>query len=272
MSLKPGINENVSNKDYHANHEYLSSSVLKTILKSLSDYKRFYIDGEVKPQPANTAALEEGSLCHSMILEPHLVATDYAVYEGLFKRGEAWENFKANAPKGAVVLSMPQLKRVTELTRIYKSRLEAVKLVEGSLVEHTLCSELNGVPVKIRCDGIKPEEGYILDVKTTGYGSDLESFKQTMDNLSYQLSAALYCMVAQQHYERPFDFYFIVLSKRDKTCDVYKMSKETMNAGKLMVLQAIAKYKKAKQTGNWTDEQAPLAATCNNQGYKIEEV
>lgn len=270
MNLELGINEGISNTEYHSDRNFLSSSVLKTIYKDIAEYKKYYIDGEVKPQPANTAALEEGTLAHSMILEPHLVDTDYLFFKGAIKTGPEWKAFKEALPKNVMGLSWPQKARVEELAKVYRSRPEAVQLVEGCITEHTICAELSGVPVKIRADGIRPGEGIILDVKTTGYGSDKESFIMTLKKLDYQLSAALYCQVAEQFYGRPFKFYFIVLSKRDKTCDVYKASQDTRHEGDQMVATALRKYKKAKETGIWAEGSSD--STCSSGTYQVEEV
>ena len=68
---------------------------------------------------------------------------------------------------------------------------------------------------------------------------------------------------------KPFKFYFIVLSKKDITCDVYLTSKETMNNGKRLVFEALKKYVKAKQTGIWKDDVKPELI---NENYEILEI
>jgi PDDEXK-like domain of unknown function (DUF3799) len=254
MKLQLGLNPGVSNAVYHADRTYLSSTVLKTILKDIREYKKYYIDGEEKPAPKNQGALDEGSLAHSMILEPHLVESDYAFYKGAFKRGSEYEKFVGEVAKGKPVISTVQAERIKRLIRTYETHPAAPGLIRNSEVEFTICAELAGVPVKVRLDSTQIHNGIISDVKTTGYSGEHDSFKQTLKDLEYDLSAALYTMVAEQHFGRPFDFYFIVLSKRDVTCNVYKTSKETMANGKRKVLEALDKYKRCKASGIWTDE------------------
>lgn len=264
MSLINGVNLNVSNADYHADRNYLSSSVLKTIYKSLDQYYKEYVLGQKEPIK-NQDALIEGSLAHSMILEPHLVASEYNFYSGMRKAGADFESWKDNlANPNLPIVSAPQKHRVERLVEAYKQSKAATSLMKSIQVEHTVCTELNGVPVKARFDAVDIDRGIIMDVKTTGYAGDLDSFKTTCSQLMYPLSAALYCKVAEQVYGKPFKFYFIVLSKRDIDCHVYVTSDKTMNEGIRQVNEALVKYKKAKETNVWTEEVALASADSDD--------
>jgi hypothetical protein len=252
--LIDGIND-ATNADYHADRKYLSSSVLKTVLKSLEDYKVQYIDG-IKKEFANRAALDEGSLAHAMILEPELVEQDFVFYPGFRKGSLEFEEFMASLPperQKLPVISTPQLHRTKQLVEAYKASATATTIMANVQCEQTICGALHGVPIKVRFDAIDVENGRILDVKTTGYSGDVDAFKQTMKDLKYELSAALYCAMAEQYYNKPFDFYYIVLSKKDMTCNVYKTSDATMHHGHRMVFDACTKYLKAKATNVWTE-------------------
>lgn len=254
IELFDGIN-NVSNEIYHADRKYLSSSVLKTVLESLDKYHNDYILGNKAATASSTQNnFDVGTLVHSMILEPHTVVTDFNFYKGFRKAGSEFDTFLANCinPK-LPIISVNQHKQAADMLEAF-NRLNAAKnLITNGAAEQTICGTLHGVPIKTRYDWINEKEGYIADVKTTGYGSDLESFKATCENFKYGLSAALYTSMAEQFYGRKFDFYYIVLSKRDKTCDVYKTSTQTMAAGKSKVKQACEKYLQAKLTNVWKD-------------------
>ncbi len=251
--LVDGLND-CDNSDYHADRKYLSSSVLKTVYKSLDIYYNEYILGMKKEISNSTqSTFDLGSLVHSYILEPHLVENEYNFYKGFRKQGADYDLFLESVKKGKPVISSPQHHQAKELVEAYKRNKHASQLITNGFSEQTICGTLNGIPIKTRYDYINSDKGYIADVKTTAYGSDLDSFKQTVDGLMYHLSAALYCSMASQHYGKPFDFYFIVLSKKDKTCNVFKMSEETMEKGKRIVTEACAKYKKAKETNSWTE-------------------
>ena len=95
----------VPNEVYHADCEYVSSSVLKTILKNIGDYKTQYIDGEKKAF-GNLDALNFGSYLHALILEPHLVEKEFQIFEGMSKEGSEWDSFVENKLDPTKILIM----------------------------------------------------------------------------------------------------------------------------------------------------------------------
>lgn len=247
--LKPGINE-CTNREYHGDTSYFSSSSLKLLLKDTEEFYKQYVLGERENK--SLAAFDEGTYAHSLILEPETVDEEFSFYPGWRKQGKEWEQFK-EGHGDKIILSKPQKVRVERWVQAYRERPEAVNLVEGGYPEHTIAGNLMGVPVKVRADYINIDRGYIADVKTTGADTDIDSFRYTIDNFSYQLSAALYCMMFEQHYNKSFDFYFIVLGKRNNLCEVYKTSKETMAEGKEMVSKALGIYKRCVKSGDWSN-------------------
>lgn len=254
QELVDGLND-VSNEIYHSDRKYLSSSVLKVLYKDLAEYKRQYIDG-IKQTFGNENALSEGSLTHAYILEPHNVPNDFIFFPGLRKAGADWEAFKASLPetRSKTIISKPQKIRVDSYLDAYRARPEAVQMISGGFAEQTICGELFGVPIKVRFDYINVERGEIYDVKTTGDFATPEAFKETIKKYSYQLSAALYCAMAEKFYGKPFKFFFIAISKQHPPiCEVYKASEATMAEGLRMVRVACEKYLVAKQTNIWTE-------------------
>lgn len=253
MSLILGLNPKISNEEYHADREFISSSVIKTIYKSLDDYHHEYILGN-KKEFGNQAALAEGSLAHSMLLEPHLVATEFRFFDGFRKAGAEFEAFLAAKPgdKRSIV-SKPQKHRVEQLVEACKKHPFAMQYLTNGEPEQTICGVIDDVKIKVRFDYINVEEGYISDIKTTASGSDIDNFKFTIDKYMYHLSGALYCLLAEQHYGKKFDFYYIVLSKQDNSCAVYKTSDETRKLGELQIRQALSKLKTARETNIWTE-------------------
>jgi exodeoxyribonuclease VIII len=269
--LQDGLND-CDNSDYHADRKYLSSSVLKSVYKSLDNYYNEYILGNKREISSSTqSAFDLGSLVHSYILEPDKTLNDFAFFTGFRKAGKEYEEFLESQKTGKTVVSSAQKQQAEAMIESFKTCDAAKNLISNGFAEQTICGSLKGVPIKVRFDWINVEAGYIADVKTTSYPSDKESFKLTIDGLSYNLSAALYCAMAEQFYGKKFDFYFIVLSKKDRTCDVFKTSEETMQTGLDMVYKALAKYKKAKETNVWT-ELVDSARILKDTDYVIEEI
>lgn len=255
-----------SNEEYHANTSYLSSSSLKTLLRSPQQFEQEYILGN--KQRVDKPAFVDGSLVHTLILEPEKIS-DYAVFPGMRKAGKVYETF-VDAHKGKVIISATQMLRGQRLVKSYESLPVATALLKGTLSEHNMVGNILGTLVKARADAINVDEGIIIDVKTTSMPSDTDIFKQTVQEYMYHLSAALYCQIAFDTYGKLFDFYWLVLSKEDLQCHVYKASTETLSTGSALVTQALIKYKRCKESGIWLDEQAKISYDTSE--YEIEVI
>jgi hypothetical protein len=105
----------------------------------------------------------------------------------------------------------------------------------------------------MRADYINPEQAYIADIKTTRWPSGVDTFRRVVRELGYELSAALYCDIAYRVYGKVFDFYWIVISKEDFDCQVYRASTHTLSEGSALVTKALITYKKCLQSNNWPD-------------------
>ncbi len=259
--------QEMSNIAYHSDTTHLSSSSLKLLLKDPQAFYKQYILGERDNETKD--AFSEGSLCHSLILEPHTIKDSYAVYGGIRKAGKDWETFKEQNP-GKTLLSAPQVLRCEKLVASYSVMPVAVSLVNGGFAEHALTGAILDTKVKMRADYINVEKGYIADVKTTSLPSDVDLFKGACYNYSYDLSAALYCDIAYQSFGKLFEFYFIVLSKADGGCNVYKASSKMLSDGASKMMQAVVLYKKCVASGVWALEQPK--AIFDTPSYEILEV
>lgn len=243
--------KDLTNKAYHSESLHLSSSSLKLLLTDLPKFHKEKILGIREPQK-DSPHFVEGSFLHTHILEFDKIKDEYAIFPEFRKSGQAWENFKASVPEGIDILSAAQELRVQSWINGYKKNKLAVDLVLGSQVEVSLFKPFHNVPLKVRADIIDPERGFIADIKTTSFDIGADSFKMTMDKWSYKLSASLYLSMFEQELDKPLEFYFIVISKKDSQCEVYRLSKESRSEGDLQVLQALQIYKRCLESGDWT--------------------
>lgn len=271
FTLQPGLNH-CSNADYHADRRYISSSGLKEVYKDLEAYHRHYVLGVPKLGPGNQNALDEGSLTHTLILEPDQIDKEYAFFKGGLKRGSEWEAFKANAPAGKTLISYPQKVRCEAYAKSCLSNPHARELLQGGEPELTLCGELSGISVKTRFDYINYDKGYIADVKTTSHESGADFFKLACEQYMYFLSSALYMAVASEFYKKPFEFYFIVISKSSQRTDVYKLSQKSFTEGNLQLKEACAILNQARKTNVWTKQHAGSTIEQDSQTNEIQEV
>ncbi len=266
MKLKFGIN-NCSNEQYHADKSFLSSTSLKTLLKDPQEFHTQHIlkEGDNK----SSTAFDEGTYAHSLILEPDNIENEFAFFPGWRKAGKEWEVFKASV-ENKIILSKPQKARVEGWVESYRNLPAAVNLIKGGLAEHTVAGELSGVPLKARADYINLDKKYIVDVKTTAHDAEVDIFKMVIKQFSYELSAALYCELFAKHYNKNFDFYFIVLSKKTNSCEVFKVSNLTLIEGKSLIKKALSIYSQCKKTGIW--KLSNNNTFTPNSNYEILEV
>lgn len=250
FSLSMGINAGLSNAEYHSEKLHLSSSNLKTLLNSPQQFYQEKILGN--KTNTTSPAMDLGTYVHTAILEPHLMASEIAVWPGWRKQGAEFEAFKAANP-GKLIVSKPQANTGDRLAKSVDACAPALHLLKGGISELSLATHILDVPVKMRADYINADKGYILDVKTTRWGSDIDTFRRVVRELGYELSAALYCQIAYQVYGKIFDFYWAVVSKSDFECQVYKASTHTLSDGSALVNKALVAYKKCLQSGIWPD-------------------
>lgn len=267
FKLALGVNK-CSNKNYHSDKSFLSSSTLKLLNE---DPAKFY-DQVILGNAVNESkpAYDLGSYVHTLCLEPDQEHAEYAMFKGWRKAGKDWEAFKDDpVNKNKTLLSLPQVEQGRMLAKTLKTRPEALELLSGGEAEVSICSHILGVPVKKRSDYINWDKGYIADIKTSSAPGGVENFREIVKKYSYDLSAALYTQIAYQHYGKIFDFYLIVISKLDKKCDVYKLSSATLSEGSSMVTKALVTYKKCTESGIWVlpDNQPPVNVVSE---YKIE--
>lgn len=242
----------LSNAEYHADKSHLSSSSLKLLLKDPAQFKHEVIDG-LKAEQATKAHFTEGSFTHSLILEPEKIAQEYAIFPGLRMGGGMFEAFK-EAHKGKTIVSAAQVHRCERLYASYQDCKVAMEVLAGALPEHSAVSKWLDVPVKCRYDGIVPRS-HIVDIKTTASPSDPDMFRNTVKQFGYDLSAALYCQIAYDTFGVLHDYFWVVLSKADYGCTVYKASGATLSEGNAMCVHALVTYKKCQETGLWTGGQ-----------------
>ena len=246
--LKDGLNK-CSNLDYHADTEYISSSNYKTLLTDVGKFHKEKILG-IREEQEEKSYFVEGSYVHSLILEPELLDEEYAIFPGKRKAGKEYEDFKEKH-SDKQILSIVQKERCERFLEAYKGLEARLNLIQRGESEHTVCGTLNGIKTKVRCDYININESYIVDVKTSSMPVDQESFKETVEKYKYDLSATLYLNMVEQYYGKSFDFYFACIDKKNLTCELFKLSKESRAKGQSYINKAVLIYKKCLSTDNW---------------------
>lgn len=269
FKLKLGVNH-CTNEEYHSDSSFLSSSNYKLLLKDPEQFKIQCIDG-VRPEYSKSTqnAFDEGTLAHSLILEPETIDEEFAFFKGWKKVGNEWKQFQEDN-KGKILISKPQKVRVERWVASALKLDEELKLFQGGLPEHTVAGEFLGIPTKARADYVNIDKCYIIDIKTTSFGTDIDSFRSVVEDRAYDLSAALYCEILKAEHCRDFDFYFYVLGKKDNVSEVYKLSEKSRIVGLQKLMKAANMYKECKKSGEW--KKPDLRTEQDVTDYEILEI
>ena len=245
MKLDYGINNSISNEDYHLDRNFESSSSLKLFLKDSREFYKKYILGE-KPDSKYKSVYDFGSYIHSLILEPEKTDDEFIIFEGLTRRGKAWTEFKENNPD-KIILTKSQELMASSLINSYNDNKETEGLIQDGCAEHTLCTELEGLNIKVRADYVK--EGWVIDLKTTSDPVDKFSAAKTIIRYDYDLSAALYVDAFNKYTGKEHDFLFVFLNKQNNDIAVLKASDNLLENGRRKYRAAIRGLLNARKTG-----------------------
>jgi exodeoxyribonuclease VIII len=258
MSKNEQINTTISNEDYHANRSHVSSSGLKLYLKDPVEYHKQYVLGQSwDVPPALQNAFDFGTYVHAMVLEPHLLEEEFAIYESGCREAFDYDN------QGKLIMTTGQDANARKMFNNYKKTVfhpegkPISSFFEGGQAEESMFGELDGLKVKIRTDYRKVcKSGFasINDVKTTSKNVNFKNITKTCEELDYDLSAALYCDVAEQVTGIKHDFFFLFMGKKDYKSEIFRASEEFLERGRVKYKRAIKGIKKSRETGVWIPE------------------
>lgn len=253
------IIHDLSNAEYHARPE-VSSSQLKTILRSPAHFHAAYLSGAPKKDPSASMVL--GSLTHTLFLEPEKYASEYIVApecDRRTKEGKAiYADFMASAD-GKTVITQDQLQAaqamVSALCDHAISEAMTGGYAEASIFYGDDATDLN---CRIRPDyHIAPNDdwqtGLIIDVKTTDDARP-DAFARTCVAYGYDLSAAMYCSGFMRHYgttEPPLFLLLVVERDAPNAVACYECSPEMLAKGDEKYRRALALLAECKTTNQW---------------------
>lgn len=259
IDRKPGVYNDMANDDYHQIDGYASSTVLKEAIKDPLLYYKKYILKEEMPIKFQSA-FDLGTYVHALVLEPHTVATDFAMWDGARKAGKEYELFKLQH-EGRIILNKGQQAMADMMFDDFnKTRIDlddgntclARDLFGDGEAELSVFGKLGHLPIKTRYDYIDVENGIIIDVKTTSADiSSKKGAKEVIESLGYDLSAALYLDMAEKQFGRKFIFQWCFMQKLNAYTKFYQASKETLKKGRKEYKDAIKQIREWKKTGKY---------------------
>ena len=232
-----GQNPQISNKDYHGDRKFISSSGLKLLLDDEQAFIDKYIHGKYTAE--ENAAFSVGTYIHTMILEPHLLDVETAVFPGDRRAKQAYADFVIGN-EGRTVITQSEFDMAKAIEKNYKKMELASKMINKGASEQTFCADIMGVPCKVRWDSIGKTYG--IDVKTTSFPITAESIEETIHRYDYALSAAFYMAVTRMCGVNLKDFFFLFANKKNHDTILVKATDRLLRIGEAQFKSALLKY------------------------------
>ena len=208
----------------HLGKNALSSSALKTLLKSPKTYRNV-----LKYGSEDSPALRLGKLLHWMVLEPYKI-DKLKIVEANTKTTKVYK--EALAEHGEVYLR----KEISESERLADAILrneEVLKLLNKAEFEVPNVAMIEGLPFRAKADILR--ENTVVDLKST---ADLSTFRYAAGKFGYDLQAFLYLKIFKKK-----ECKFIVIDKSSTDIGIFETSEEFIESGRAKFLQAVGIYK-----------------------------
>jgi len=197
----------ISNENYHGIGG-ISGSNLTLLAESNKhlDNKHLFNLGE-------SPALTFGTLLHTMVLEPHEIASNYAILPELNLRTNAGKADKAafiESSKGKTVVTLEDFETAQAMAKNVMAICGDV--IEPAIKERSLFVEIDGLILKSRLDADVEEVGDDFDLKSITLGtkdfSD-RSIEQHIKKFNYHRSAAFRNIIRRELGKPVRDSYLI---------------------------------------------------------------
>jgi hypothetical protein len=214
-----------------------------------------YESGDIKRTAAVQDQLDRGTLAHLFILQPELVESRVAVWDGDRRSGKGWDEF-INANIGKLLIREEDFREVQYAAQQALSVPRVRQMLTGIEVEVSLLGEEDGIKTKGRVDGLRRGElPLILDLKTTKAGIDSNSVKRTIRDFHYREKMAMYRRMFCQATNTEPDLVqccniFLKLPP-PVSIRIVKFSTGALEFGEFRMLKAIESVRACIETGQW---------------------
>jgi len=254
--------DDMPNEAYHSTKNTFSSSQLKLMLEDPELFHATYI--AKTEERVSIPAFDIGTYFHTMVLEPHKIEEDCAVYPGI-RRGKEWEKFKEEN-EGKAIITKSEHEQAMRIVEAAKNSPVAMNYINNGKPEVSAFIEVVVDSGDIYCgDKVLGKEGwektkhkakgvnlilkgradclgsnYILDLKsTTGNAKSEKSIKDKVNDYYYDLSAAFYLDLFSAVLDKKMETFIWTFASKDiGNCKNWVASRDVIKVGR-------AKWKKA---------------------------
>lgn len=256
--------EGVPADEYHADRTSVSSTTLRTILKSPLSFRHRFLAPPSPPTPA----MAFGTLLHHAVLEGadflrrYIVQPDFGDMRSS-KNREARDEWKASLSEDAVVVTAEQRDQIKGIVESVYNHADAAALLSGSKLEISgyYTDPETGIRLRIRPDCFHPILPGNIDVKTTENASR-DAFQRSIMNFGYHIQQAMYCegigCITGRKVEYPA--WIAAETKPPYEVAVYVADDEMMELGRKQYRKALALLDFCLKSNDWP----PLQSAAEN--------
>lgn len=247
--------------EYHCDLEVQSCSLLKAMLDSPAHY-----DYQFTNPPKKSKAMDFGSLVHTLVLEPHKLPLEYAIYPG--KRDGRDSAFKAFYSANATKIVVDEIE--LQEARILADRItdRPIRLRDGDpgrpfgryLEESEREASIyfddpeTGIPCRVRFDALHPEAAF--DLKKSAEVTR-GAWLRAAVRLHYDLQAYMYSLAEMLFSDRrkPLPFVFVAGElARPYSVSVFTAGESFLREGAIKYARAMSAISACRQVGHWPDQ------------------
>lgn len=246
--IKPGIYPLMTNPEYHAQSNVLSSSTARKLVEDGGPAEYHYFTEN--PQPRK-AAWDLGTAVHSLTLEGNLGEVE-EIHYAAYTTNDAKAARDAALAAGKIPMKSAELEGVYRMRDAIYADGEAREILDACPArEQSLFADWFGTAVRARPDAMSVENGLMPDVKTATDASR-DGFRKSSGAFGYFAQEPWYTDIGQLLTGATFDFPFIVVeSKPPYRVGVYRHTEYARDLGRRMNDHAINVWNQCRETGIW---------------------
>lgn len=242
----PGLYADIPEEIYHA-----SPGVSVSALKRFAE-----APAKVKVNRKSTPSLAFGSLAHTAVLQPHLLADRYHVVdmERISAREKATKDAMAAAGGRELVKRSDwddalRLRDVVHSHPTLREMLAPVGLLtEVSFYWH---DPATGLLCRGRADGLRNDWRAVLDLKSTVDASP-DGFAKSVASYNYHWQQAHYQHGLSFTWQKPEAFFFIAIENEDPFLPaIYELDRHAVELGERQVAENLEAWAECERTGIW---------------------
>lgn len=247
----------LSNDEYHADKDYLSSSQIKVGHRDPLFYRHYIIDGNGE-EKKDTEALIKGLFGHTFLLEPHELDNEFFIHDGeLTKKGEIPKTkLKEYLHEFPTLKPVPRhyvewAQRAKENIYNYDAAYDLMFKDEDGENEVSYFNKCKrtGERLRVRPDRLLLNRKIIVDLKTTRNAS-YEAFRRdALFKFHYDLSAYMYSDQIHQIENVLCEFIWVVVGTDEHApIAVYPVGTKTLLSGQEKFVKGLKNMSYASQT------------------------